>query len=87
MREGANTPPNFIRDAKNALRSSSSGHRFADELVWCLRVESAFCGVSKAPEDWRSPRRFAFSGAWEGALASWTAPVLWRYDPRVAMGF
>jgi hypothetical protein len=37
----------------------------------------------KAVEDYRTPRRFAFSGAREGALASWSAPVLWRFGTRV----
>jgi len=35
--------------------------------------------ASKAVEDYRSPRRFACFGASDGAPASWTAPVLWRF--------
>lgn len=34
-----------------------------------------------APEDWRSPGLFAFPGAGEDALASWTASVLRRFSP------
>ena len=33
---------------------------------------------SKAVEGYRTPRRFARSGASEAALASWSAPALWR---------
>jgi hypothetical protein len=44
-----------------------------------LRIDGAFRTESKAVEDYRTPRRFAFSGTWEGALASWTAPALWRF--------
>jgi hypothetical protein len=33
----------------------------------------------KAIEDYRSPRRFALPGAWASALASWSAPALWRF--------
>ncbi len=33
----------------------------------------------RAVEGYRSPSRFAVSGAWENAPASWSAPVLWRF--------
>ena len=34
----------------------------------------------KAAEDYRTPRRFAMSGAAGNSARFWTAPVLWRFD-------
>src|ERR1039458_3729926 len=49
------------------------------QQVQGLRVVSNFRHLAKAVEDNRTPRRSALSGAWDVALASWTAPVLWRF--------
>src|ERR1035437_5324040 len=48
-------------------------------IVLCLGIAGAFRCEPKAVEDYRSPRRFAFSCESRGALASWTAPALWRF--------
>jgi hypothetical protein len=43
--------------------------------------------VGKAPGDWRTPRRFAHTGAVKFAPASWSAAALRRFDIRPGMGF
>src|SRR5207302_6187327 len=35
--------------------------------------------VPKAPEDWRTPGRFARFEAATNSARSWSAPVLWRF--------
>ena len=47
--------------------------------VGCTRIDRTSHTVAKAAGDCRTPRRFAFSNAAKGALASWTAPALWRF--------
>src|SRR5437773_1695637 len=37
------------------------------------------CSGGKAVEDYRSPRRFAITGAAGKSARFWTAPVLWRF--------
>ena len=56
-------------------------------LAWCLRIAITFRWLPSAVADYRGPRRFAFSGAWEGALAFWTAPALWRYGTQLHAQF
>src|ERR1035437_10693449 len=38
-----------------------------------------FHGHLKAPEDWRSVKRFAHSRPVRAGASFWTAPVLWRF--------
>jgi hypothetical protein len=59
----------------------------ASMLVWCLRIASTFRRLPKAVEDYRTPRRFAFSGTSERAPASWSAPALWRFGIQMCRQF
>ena|ERR1041385_1960750 len=35
----------------------------------------------KAPEGWRTSKPRGWAGGFESAIASWSAPALWRFDP------
>src|SRR6185503_18481200 len=50
-----------------------------------LILATPIAGQAKAVEDYRSPRRFATVEAAGKSARSWTAPVLWRFDPARAL--
>src|SRR6266487_2937554 len=51
--------------------------KWTTDQAW-IQPQSARSG-GKAVEDYRSPRRFATTGAAGKAARFWTAPVLWRF--------
>ena len=67
--------PAWRRSAPNNLNLLPLG----DRQITCLRIDSASRTDPKAVGGYRTPRRFACSGALEDAPASWSAPALWRF--------
>src|SRR6266576_2746220 len=54
----------------------------AREMKWTTDeawIQPQHASGGKAVEDYRSPRRFAITGAAGSSARFWTAPVLWRF--------
>ena len=66
-------PPECAR-SRAQQRGKAGRHRFR-QSAWPF-----VCAISKAPEGWRSPRRFARFACHRQTLAFWTAPALHRFS-------
>jgi hypothetical protein len=68
----------YYQASRCSARDNPDVLNLGDQQAGRLRIDGAFRTESKAVEDYRTRRRFAFSGTFEKALASCTAPGRWR---------